>query len=179
MNNNNYYYLISSLPFLKLDIHEIPNELSFLKSAEQNISQKDFLYLKKVDLFRLELNCNIPEPLHSWYQWEGSLRNQLVRLRCQRLGLATQKYIHEVKDCFFNEEIASTAVKETNPLLAERYLNKKRWKFLDELDSRYYFDLNKLIIYYLKIQLLKTNSRYSYKEGLTNYKKILSSETTS
>jgi len=47
-----------------------------------------------------------------------------------------------------------SAAQADNPLLVERRIDLARWEKLEELELQHYFDLQFLIVYYLKLQIL-------------------------
>jgi len=56
-------------------------------------------------------------------------------------------------------------VSEGNPLEIEKKLLHARWKFLEEKESEHYFDLEFLVIYFLKLQLLERMFTFDKEKG--------------
>ncbi len=95
-----------------------------------------------------------------WLQFEYALRNTLVELRTDgseeagryRRGSARGVGGPRV------EQAAREAVGAENPAEAERILDRARFGFLDELESGHYLDFERLVAYFLKLQLLERRS---------------------
>ena len=51
-------------------------------------------------------------------------------------------------------EAAREAYNHESPLSGEDILNRARWFHLDELEVGHFFDLDRVIIYYVKLQIL-------------------------
>jgi hypothetical protein len=62
-------------------------------------------------------------------------------------------------------EVAREAFQATSPLDAESVLNKARWEYLELLETGNYFNLSKLIIYFLKLQVLQRKMEIDKEKG--------------
>ena len=74
-------------------------------------------------------------------------------------------------------EIAREAAAQESPLAAEELLNRARWSFLDDLEVGCFFTIEKLIIYYLRLQILERKSLFNKEAGTERYKSIYQSIT--
>ena len=52
-----------------------------------------------------------------------------------------------------------------SPLQAEEALNLARWGYLDQLEAGHYFDIDKLVVYVLRLQLLERKARFDEQKG--------------
>ncbi len=52
---------------------------------------------------------------------------------------------------------------------AEEYLNRERWIFLEELEVGHFFDLEKLIVYSIRLQLLERKKFFSMEKGKEHF----------
>ena len=104
-----------------------------------------------------------------WKSWESSLRNELVKLRTATLGVEAGKYL---KNAEINTEapgVARNAFKLESALASEEIINKARWDFLDELEVGHYFDLEKIIVYSLRLQILERKKMFTVENGDKNF----------
>ena len=69
-----------------------------------------------------------------------------------------------------------TLLKEGTPLDAERRLLRWKWDFLDETEHEHHFDLEFLIIYFLKLQILHRLVSFDAELGLHNYQNLCEAE---
>jgi len=67
-------------------------------------------------------------------------------------------------------------VREGDPLTVEKNLLLWRWQFLDSLEFGHYFDLEFLIMYYLRLQILKRLFTFNKKIGREKYQQYLEME---
>lgn len=143
----------------------------FLSICKAHITEEDFEILKLSHIYinkNQETKCDF---LNEWYLWECSLRNELVKLRAANIG-ESEKYIVECPIISSQVGIAAEAVEQESPLIGEDILNKARWAAIDELETGHYFDIEKLISYYLKLQILERKGKFDQEIGFTKYKEI-------
>jgi hypothetical protein len=127
------------------------------------------------------LNCKISIPddeellqgasEHYW-EWEKSLKNELVKLRSKSMNVDEKDYIRPGDTLFGVPEIAQSAMKIESPLEAENFLNRARWSALNELGTGHYFDFHALAIYYLQLQLLERKQLFDAEKGFEKYQEI-------
>jgi len=165
-----YYYVIATLPLLQYE-DKPPLTLDDLYySCRGNIQSEDLELLKTASL-EPTTTCN-DETLEKWYTWETSLRNELVKLRSQKLGVESEKYKRSGDVVPGISDTAREAVNQDSPLAGEELLNKARWTFLDELEVGHYFDTAKLLVYALKLQLLHRRSTFTTDQGRERFEHI-------
>lgn len=170
---SSYYYAISSLPMLFYEMEDIyldiPDFLSFCRAWIPKYDYKllEAASIKEVQNFRVGNST-----LKKWNQWEITLRNELVSLRAKEKKEDAQKYLVENEEVLGLANIAREAFTQTSPLSGEEILNKARWQFLDELESGHHFDIDKLIVFHLKLQILSRKSLFQKEKGRENFEKI-------
>ncbi|MCF7913892.1 MAG: DUF2764 domain-containing protein [Spirochaetaceae bacterium] len=165
-----YYYVIATLPLLQFE-DKPPLTLDELYySCRGNIDADDLALLETVSLEPGAAQGN--ELLEKWYTWETSLRNELVKLRSQKIGVESEKYRREGEVIPGIPETAREAANQDSPLAGEQILNKARWTFLEELEVGHYFDLVKLMLYALKLQLLHRRSKFTTEQGREKFEQI-------
>lgn len=148
-----YTYLISSLPVLQFGTKS-PFALSqFLSMCQELIPEQDFEILKNINNFDF-LAAN-QETLKQWLDFEITLRNELVRIRATRKKVDPVRYLRRDGLSDNNlHNLAMTAHRSSSLLESEKFLDLERWKKLDELSVGHYFDLDFLIIYAIKLQIV-------------------------
>ena len=160
-----YYYVITSLPSLSLS-EELPiRKDDFLANCKQYLKKTDFDILESVSLFDAEENEVSLDVIRRFFRWERGVRNVLVRLRAESLGLEPDEFIRDEIFDHFQALLAEEAFNADSPLVAEEILNKARWRYLDELEFEHYFDIERLIIFFIKLQILERISSFDAVKG--------------
>jgi hypothetical protein len=166
-----YYYAVSTLPMLFFEGDPSQSEEFFLDFCRDQLTASDFAALEATRLL-MDESVAASTPLGSgWFVQELGLRNSLVSLRAAGLGWDEDDYLHRDSagrtwtDLPRVEEVVRAAVAAGDPLKSELALDRYRWDLLDELEVGHYFDVTKLQIYYLKLQLLWRKERISSETG--------------
>jgi len=60
-----------------------------------------------------------------------------------------------------------------NPLLMEKKFEEKKWILLEEREYGHHFDLEVLIIYLLKLQILERLATFDDKKGEATFEKLV------
>jgi hypothetical protein len=152
-----YPYLIASLPMLHFGMKPPCSFERFLEICRQFIPEKD-----------LQLLRTLPQPEHyfekgkrhriirKWIEFDGALRNELVRVRATKKHLEPATYLRP--DGYSGSSLAPAGMAAnitTSVLDAEKTLDETRWKALEELATGHYFDLDVLITYAYKLLILQ------------------------
>jgi hypothetical protein len=150
-----YPYLISSLPMLHFGAKPIFSFETFLENCKGLIPDKDF------DLVGLCANRTLweqivsQETLRAWIAFEIGLRNELVKIRSNRKKVEPLRYLRSGgSDNTALYHIAMNSHRILSLTESEKFLDSARWHRLDELCFGHYFDLDALIVYALKLQIL-------------------------
>jgi len=169
-----YYYTVSALPHLFFD-GEVPiSSERFLGLCEDTLEKRDGAILKKTRLHgTAEHSGNAT--LASWSEWEMSLRGELAKLRAGKKGLETEKYAAVGLQSGTAMDTARNAFGETSPASAENMLLHASWMQLDELEVGHFFDIDKLIIYYLRLQILELKKSRNRADGEKNFSDLYES----
>ncbi len=168
-----YYYMISSLPSLLL--HKDPpfDIKTFLDMCKAQLKDSDFDILNSSTLFKDDINNENIDILKRWYNWDKGLRNELVRLRAKKLGIKEEEFIRGNEADIYHSKIALGVFQQDLPIKAENILNKERWKYLESLEFNHYFNIEILIVYFLKLQILYRISLFDEKKGRAQLDKLL------
>lgn len=168
-----YYYTTASLPMLFYEEDAPVSRSVFLETCGIELAEEDCRLIQKTDLNDTESSEPTCAVLEEWRAWEKTLRNKLASLRAQRKGEDAEKHIREGEDVFGVERTAHEAFGNDSPLAGEDILNRARWAFLDELETFHYFDMEKLVIYFLKLQILERKSLFDEEKGTGRFESIV------
>lgn len=169
-----YYYVTTSLPSLSLS-EELPiRKDDFLANCEKYLKKTDFNILESVSLFDVEKDEAPLDTVKRFFGWERGIRNALVRLRAEGLGLEPDEFVRgEIVD-HSQTLLAEKVFNADSPLVAEGILNKARWRYLDELEFGHYFDIERLVIFFIKLQIVERISSFDAEEGKERLNAVVS-----
>ena len=163
-----YYYLVTSLPFLRYKEPPVLCYKDFIDSCAFWMNKKDLHQVKRarIDIEKINIEEITNPLLSSWMVFEHSLRNELVRSRAQNMGVQAENYLrtHINSDPTVATYVRE-AVKDPSPYKAETALIELRWDFLTNNEVGHYFDETSIIIYGLKLQLLERLSMFKTEKG--------------
>ncbi len=157
-----YYFLIAELPTLFFGKEPAITIEKFLEEAETWMDRRDYQILARVNLN----DWDTSQPLHPTYddfrRFEHGVRTDIALWR------EAQKRDQEYKPASFPVAL----IKDGNPLEVEIRLMELRWRFIDELERDHHFDLAFLILYYLKLQILRRYFIFHKERGLEKFQKL-------
>jgi hypothetical protein len=161
-----YYYVIATLPFLSYDFLPSVGVESFLALCEEDLSSSAYsrLLSARLDISEQQEE-EVPPFLLPWYRFERTLRNELVRTRASQLGWESDMYLRQGEMITGIEDIVREVLAQPTPLQAEEMINRARWRKLEELETGHYFDIERLMIIYLKLQLLERKKLFTEELG--------------
>ncbi|MBW2028564.1 MAG: DUF2764 family protein [Deltaproteobacteria bacterium] len=163
-----YYYIVSSLPYLSFQDSPPFSHEEFLEGCDLWLSNQERaqLGLGLLDVERIPQDLIANDLLLRWVSYENTLRNELVRHRARNLGIGEEKYMRE------RPGLEVGAAEEVHKALQLPSLREKeialleiRWDFLSDMEPGHYFDLTALIIYGLKLQILERMQSFSEEKG--------------
>ncbi len=165
----NHYYTLAALKTIRLG-EKIPiTEEYFLQFAEDTIDAHSYQIL-------LKCRWGLTEPTGFSFadrilSWEKDLRLELAKARILKLPFDTPPNLQGSAGSYNLLEQVRVVMALDSPLDAERYLDQLRWNFLEEISARHYFDLEALVVYYLKLQLALRQERLKEELGRDSFKK--------
>ncbi len=165
-----YYYTVASLPMLTIN-QDPPITIDyFTETCRYTMSEQDFRTLMTAEI--APVNPSTQKTIEMWQNWERSLRNELARIRSQKTGIDAERYLREGDTSTGVFDAAREAAGAVNPQAGEDILDNARWRYLDELESSHNFDLTKLIVYYLKLQIAERKKSMNTENGSEKYREI-------
>ena len=154
-----YYYLIASLPLLKFAEPPSLSREDFMNEAGKWIAKEDLMILSRTDINNF-LRAPTDTPLVSrWKDFEYATRLQLAFYR------RAKKQNTEYR---MRKDLSSIIQESRDPLEIETRLLRVKWDFLEEQEIGHFFDLDFLIVYYLKLQILKRLASFNKEKGKQN-----------
>ena len=157
-----YYYVVAQLPLLSYDKEPAITSESFLEEAEKWLSRKDYAILSRVSYDSTDIGISQPRLLKDYVGQEFQFRTELASWR---------KAQKEGAD-FKPQSFAVSLIKDGNPLEIEKGLLKRRWDKISQIEPDFHFDLEFLILYFFKLQILEKLSLYNKEKGLEIFQKI-------
>ncbi len=167
-----YYFLVASLPYLSKDSNVQLTVSDFQALCREQLTKSDFEIIETCKLNNFNLNETINNTFLKWQLWEINLRNELLKLRSQKKGIQPDKYFASCERIIEVDEIARNAFNQISPLDAENMLDSARWDFLNSMEVGNYFNIDKLILYSLKLQLLGKKASYNKEQGTEEFNKL-------
>lgn len=169
----NLCYLLSSLPTLFFGRNPQIAYEGFLDAASRSLSVSEFERLKSFSnsqppavfdgMGRLE---------REYWNWEISLRNELVRLRAEVLGVKPDRYLNNYGSAGLATAVARDAFREDDPLKVEEYLTRIRYDWLESQKGGRIFDFDVLLIYSMQLQLLQRYHSFDESIGRESYDRV-------
>jgi hypothetical protein len=161
-----YIYLVSQLPMLHFDRKPLISVEDFLVEADKWLSGRDHTVLIRADLLNVDPDPCDTQLLRRYKAHERDFRNDFIRWR------QTKGSDQEHKPRFFS----ASALREGTPLDAERLILRWKWDFLDAEEHAHHFDLDYLVIYFLKLKILHRLMIFESEKGLENYHSLCEAE---
>jgi len=157
-----YYYFASELPLLKFTQATYIKRDYFLQEAGKWLSSKDFMVLSGADINDVSLKNHSFSVLIEYKIFERGLRDEL---RLWREALRTNR------ECAISPDLRK-ALTQGNPLDIEKNLLQLRWNFIEEKEEGHYFDLEFLILYFLKVQIIERLFTFNKEKGMAKFEKL-------
>jgi len=154
-----YFYLIAQLPTLYFEREPLITESQFLEEACKWLSPAAYELLTRVDLSETTVQSGDPALIRQYKRFEGELRSELAEWRAARRRNQDFKLT-----C-----LPTALVKEGDPLTIEKNLLYWRWQYLEEAEPGHHFDFGFLLIYCLKLQILRRLFTFNKPTGMQKY----------
>ncbi len=162
-----YYYLVASLPMLEFDAEPPFSYQDFLSTCQRLMAEEDYALLKRATLGPEAKPCDVASStLMKWNHFCHGLRNELARYRAQHNNKDPLEYMRpEIYSLPKVAEMIGHAAHSDNLLVAEKMIDKYKWEFLEELTLGHFFDVDFLIVYALKLQMLERHKEIRSSRG--------------
>ena len=168
-----YYYTAAALPMLTFSGEQPVTYDAFLSFCRDTLGSRDFTVLEQLSFSSPDRP--IANPLaERWRVWETGLRDALADLRSRALGWGGVVRANRMPS-IETARIAQNAAGTGSPLAAEELLDRARWNYLDDLQFGHYFDIEYLIVYSLRLQIVERRRLYTADKGAEAYREIYQS----
>ena len=158
-----YYYFASQLPSLFFKQKSFPSKQYFLEEAEKWLSKRDVDVIIKLNLSNYKIKDEKFSFLKRWLDFENNLRTEISKYRKARL----ENYQ------FASKMFSSSIFKEKTPLQIEEFFLQLRWDFIEEMEFGHYSDLQFLVLYYLRLQILERLSLFDKEQGKEKFSDLI------
>ncbi|MDZ7337661.1 MAG: DUF2764 domain-containing protein [candidate division KSB1 bacterium] len=157
-----HYYLVSQLPTLYFDRETYLTVESFLQEAAKWLSPAEYETLAAIDINDVTIPRHCPAVLAGYKEFERRLRADIASWRqAQRTG-------QEYKPSTF----PASLLREGTPLEVEKRLLRLRWDFIEQQESEHHFDTDFLILYMLKLQILRRLFTFNKEKGMELFARL-------
>ncbi len=156
-----YYYFVAQLPLLKFNQKPYISREAFLAEAAKWLTLKDFSLLSRTDIHDFSAAAAGRGVLEEYKEFETALRQELLLYRKAKGSIAEGK-----------SRILNPALTEGNPLEVEQKLLKLRWEFIEEKEAGHHFDLDRLVLYFLKFQILERLFTFNREKGAAAFESL-------
>lgn len=175
-----YTYLLAALPFLSFGGPAPFSYEELIRRSEGLIPAGDLEMLRRIPRIAEESPQSSSGAVAGWLHFEMTLRNEMVRLRADRLHWdAAAHYRNGGKTTLEMTHLVQEARRSASPLEGEKVLDAARWRALEELAAGHYFDRDALLIYALKLRILLRWERIRKSDAAANLKDVLGAITRS
>lgn len=152
MKTGELYYEICALPMLRLG--EVPSisVSEFMAFCRSRLSAGVCDALEAASLEPDSPVCCRAQ--QAWRNWETAVRNGMVTLRAELLGLDASRWLRYEEDVFPSDvALFKGILEQEDPLTRQESLDALRWRELEHLTVGHEFDFDGLVVYKLKLLL--------------------------
>lgn len=147
---NNHWYLISSLPLLRIGEKPPVDAALFRDACAAECSAGELAAIEAA----LESRQPPAGPAADWWNRETQLRNALLRLRGKQAGVDPTRFFHPHQGfSVWVETLATDAFTRANPLEREMEIDRARWALADEQAIAHPFGFPALLAYAVKLRI--------------------------
>ncbi|MBU0571864.1 MAG: DUF2764 domain-containing protein [Candidatus Omnitrophica bacterium] len=159
---NKYYYLVASLPRLSFDGEDFLSRDKFMEECRRWLSAEDMKRLAGMDAENPGINDGVPDIARRWKAFDMETREILFGIRTKDSRAALKENL------YFSKE----KIEGRDPLSAEKAIAKARWDFVEGEEPEYMFDVNWLMLYYVKLQILERLAQFTKEKGKETFQKL-------
>ena len=171
-----YYYVMAQLPALQEELDAPLSYDTFLSLMQNCVSKKDYALLKDLSLLpALECKKTGVAFLDRWAEYERSLRASLAKTRAENLNWSLSpedERRFNIEEALDVKTVAREAVAISDPLQAERFLNKARISAVKQIVGLASFNRDALFAYAITLLLKMRSERFNVEAGQAEYKAI-------
>ena len=159
---NKYYYLVATLPFLSFGAEPPMTTERFLGECGKWLTPADMEMVRAASRMGVEAGREKGAVLNEWLRFDGELRRELARARAARKAGEDRRMAAAAKRIMAGE----------TPLLKEMEMEMVRWEFLEDAAKNHFFDINRLALYFLQLQILERIAVFDKDKGDNYFYKV-------
>lgn len=152
---NKYYYLVASLPYLRFEKKTPVSKDTFLEECRKWLSDQDLKAVRDLDIKQPDIKDGDISLVREWKAFDMALRTALAGIRKEGEH-ALRKEIPDV---------VRHILERKDPLSREKAIERVRWDFIEDEEYKYLFDINWLVFYCLKVQILERLATFELEKG--------------
>ena len=148
---------------------------SFMELMEEQLTPQDLAYLKRASIDPPRNFGDMPTAYLQYARFVLGLRNALSKERAGEFGWELEEHLrlNDRGDSGATEPDAMHRAREAlnaeNPYRAEEAIVRAQWALLDDLEVGRFFSVEKLIIYYLRLQLCERFGNMTKERGIDSF----------
>ncbi len=160
--HNKYYYLVASLPYLSFDGKDFLPRSRFVEECRRWLSAEDMKCLLELDIRDPGVGDRDSRVVRRWKAFDMGIREILsgIRRKDSRAALKENLYFSKEK------------IDGKDPLFTEKVIAKARWDFAEGEEFRYMFDINWLMLYHIKLQILERLAKFDKEKGKETFQTL-------
>jgi hypothetical protein len=159
------YYIVAGLPALQPQEPPKISYIEFMETVRRILDEKDLHVLEKARLSNAAVESTGNPVLTAFQLWENDLRNRMAAQRPAARHSGERSDARPGTPSVESLRTARAAVEAADPLQGEMVQNRARWDLLTSLETGHQFDIEYLIIYALKLQILERTVAMSPTNG--------------
>lgn len=168
-----YYYTVAALPMLSFTEKPDIDSEWFLDFCKTTIEEKDYATLVQGSIDNTSPpKDKDPLVLREWKKRERAVRNNLAVLRGQKKQVDIEEYLRESEFFMHAEDQAKDFIQADSPLESEMQIINAQWYFVEEKEVGHFFDIDALLCYYLKLQLLERKMKMDQERGKERFETL-------
>lgn len=145
-----YFYTVSVLPAVSFTEPPFFSADAFMEECESFVSPADLAVIRTASLGGGDGTTGT---IGAWNLFVRSIKDELARVRATALGWESDAGGDAISADPRLADFARSLTTQENPLRAELALLQRMWAYLDELELGHYFDRDRLVVYYLRVQI--------------------------
>ncbi len=159
---NKYYSLVASLPYLRMGEDPPLSAAGFMEECGKWLSPEDMAALEAAGEPGARSFHDGSAVLEQWKDFDSAIRD----------GIASMRAARKKGQPFKAPEVLRRVESGETPLIMERGLEEIRWEFLEDKVLGYNFDINWLILYFLKLRIVERLAKFDKEKGETVFYKL-------
>lgn len=165
-----YYYLLSSLPMLRFGEKPSVSKAEFLSLCQKHCTATDY---KAV----LSASINTKEEstlsfMKEFCRFRKMVNTEMASQRAQAMKKNEELYKNKGEKETRISDLVRKAVYNSNPLEGERIILSLYESFFNDRAAGHYFDLDALLIYALRLDILSRESLFVTEDGNNEFNRL-------